>query len=128
VTVRFYSPDWIAAFNDAVSVLEPVPGPSFRMLQVVHGGPDGTFEIALVVDDGHVVLERDLPVDASPQVTVSVSYDDAAGLSRGELEPAQLVASGRLKVRGDLSVLVSGQELLTAAAARLATLSEATTY
>jgi putative sterol carrier protein len=126
--VRFYSPEWVAAFNDAVSGLEPVDGNSFRLLQVVHGGPEGTLEIALVVDEGHVELQRDPPADPAPQVTVSLGYDDAAALSRGELDPARLLASGRVKVRGDLSVLVRGQELLAEAAGRLATLSESTTY
>jgi putative sterol carrier protein len=125
--VRLYSEEWVAAFNEAVSGLEEDPGVSFRMLQVVHDGPDGTVRVALVVDGGRIVLERDPGEDPAPQVTVSVQFDDALALARGELDPARLLAAGRVKVRGDLSVLVKGQALLAAASARLDPLSEQTT-
>lgn len=125
--MRLYSDEWIAAFNGAVGGLEPDPDVSFRMLQVVHGGPDGTVRIGLSAHEGHVALEREPGDGFAPQVTVSVSFEDALALARGRLDPARLLAAGRVKVRGDLSVLVSGQALLAAAAARLEPLSEGTT-
>lgn len=126
--MRFYSSEWVAAFNEAVADLQADPGLSLRMVHVVHGGPDGDFSIALEVAGGRLVLERN-PDPARPgAVTVSISYDDAAALSRGELDPAQLLAAGRIKVRGDLSVLVTGQSLLADAATRVAALSSVTTY
>lgn len=124
--MRLYSPEWVAAFNEAVACVEVDPQVAFRMLQVVHGGPDGTFNVALVADGGTIVLERDPPADARPQVTVSVRWEDAAALARGELDPAQLLAAGRVKVRGDLSVLVRGQSVLAAAMERLGPLSDST--
>ena len=88
--------------------------------------------VTLVVEDGHVSLEPSTaPGDASatePQVTVSLSYDDAAALSRGQLDPAEALGAGKVRVRGDLSVLVAGHTLLAAAADRLADLQAATTY
>ena len=132
--MRLYSEEWIAAFNEAVRGLEADPHVSLRMLQVVQGGPEGTVRVLLRVQEGRVSLERaaagqpgePAPVPA-PQVTVSVQFDDALALSRGELDPAGLLAAGRVKVRGDLSVLVTGQEILAAAAPRLDALSERTT-
>jgi putative sterol carrier protein len=126
--VRFYSAEWVAAFNEAVTGVQASPVTSLRMVQQVHGAPDGPFSVALEISDGRIVLERDPDPDLPVQVTISVSYDDAAALSRGELDPAQLLATGRVKVRGDLSVLVRGQELLAEAAARAAALSAATTF
>ena len=126
--MHLYSPEWVAAFNEAVAGVEPAePGLSFRLLQVVHGGPDGTVRVGLHVHGGRVTLVRDPEDEPAPQVTVSVSYEDAVALSRGALDPAGLLASGRVRVRGDLSVLVKGQALLAAAAARLGPLSERTT-
>jgi hypothetical protein len=125
--VRIYSDEWVAAFNEAVAGLEPAPEVSFRMLQVVHGAPEGTLRIALCVADGRVLLERQPGDEPAPQVTVSVHYDDAVALARGELDPAKLLAEGRVRVRGDLSVLVSGQALLAQAARSLEPLSERTT-
>ncbi len=136
---RLYSEEWVAAFNEAVAGLEPERGVSFRMLQVVHGGPEGTVRVALSVEDGRVHLERQPPELQPPEqpgpcapgpgtpareVTLSVRYEDAVLVARGELDPAGLLAAGRVKVRGDVSVLVSGQSLLASVARRLEGLSE----
>jgi hypothetical protein len=148
---RFYSPEWVAAFNAAVAGLDAgavdtsasraASGGSFRVAQVVHGAPDGDRTVALVVTDGRLSLELEDPAgatagrptggagpDGRPDVTISLSYEDAAALSRGELDPAEAIGRGRVRVRGDLAVLVAGQALLAAAAPHLADLQAATTY
>lgn len=185
--MRLYSPEWVDAFNAAVAGLEPEPGVSFRMLQVVDGGPDGTLRVTLSVgaDGGGIALrvERDTggtggtptteplaetvaepvaeplaePVSEplaepvaepgreaasgagrgpatgagrgrEPQVTVMVAYEDAVALARGDVDPATLLRAGRVKVRGDLSALVTGQAILAEAANRLGSLSERTSF
>ncbi len=125
--MRLYSPEWVAAFNEAVAGVGAGTGVSFRMLQVVHDGPEGTLRVGLIAEDGTVRMELDPPDQPAPEVTVSVGYEDAAALARGELDPAQLLAAGRVKVHGDLSVLVRGQVMLAEAAGRLEGLSERTT-
>ena len=132
--MRLYSDEWIAAFNQAVAGLELDAGVSFSMLQVVRDSPEGTLRIMLSAHEGHVALERvpnaepsPLDPEPAPQVTVSVQFDDALALARGELDPARLLAAGRVRVRGDLSVLVRGQALLAATTARLGSLSAKTT-
>jgi len=136
----FYSPEWVAAFNAALAdlaVAQPDGGPSlaaadgrFRVLQVVHDGPDGAdVRVVLALADGRLTMAA--VADDDPErvnVTLSLSYDDAAALSRGELEPAALVGTGRVRVRGDLAVLVAGQALLASAAPQLAELQATTTY
>lgn len=177
--MRLYSPEWVDAFNAAVAGLEPEPGVSFRMLQVVDGGPDGTLRVTLSVgaDGGGIALrvERGTggtggtpttepvmepgaepvaeplagPVSEplaepvaepgreaasgagrgrEPQVTVMVAYEDAVALARGDVDPATLLRAGRVKVRGDLSALVTGQAILAEAANRLGSLSERTSF
>ncbi len=125
--MQLYSTEWISAFNEAVAGLDAEPGVSFRMVQVVHGGPGGTVRIALEVTDGRISLRHASPDEPAPQVTVSVSFGDAFALCQGELDPAKLLAAGRVKVRGDLSVLVKGQALMAAAVERLDALSKRTT-
>ena len=49
-------------------------------------------------------------------------------LSRGELTPAEALNAGRIRVRGDLSVLVAGQAMVDAARAGGGGLVPATTY
>jgi hypothetical protein len=48
-----------------------------------------------------------------------LTYDDALALARGSLQPADALAAGRVRVRGELSVLVAGQAVLNAAATAL---------
>jgi len=141
----FYSPEWVAAFNAAVADLDVSSvdaGPSlavadggFRVAQVVHDGPDDReireIRVVLALADGRLAMglePTDGPTNEPVNVTLSLSYEDAAALSRGEVDPATLVGTGRVRVRGDLSVLVAGQTLLASAAPRLAELQAATTY
>ena len=49
-------------------------------------------------------------------------------LSDGSLTPAEALTAGRIRVRGDLSVLAAGQELLAAARAHTRSLDAETTY
>ncbi len=63
-----------------------------------------------------------------PDVTVVISYDDAVAMSKGELAVAEALNSGRIRVRGDLSVLVAAQEMLMAARTSTRDLVASTTY
>ena len=139
----FYSPEWVAAFNAALADLD-VPtaddGPSlaagegrFRVLHVVHDGPGGAEQrVLLVLADNRLTMEIPAADDSggagAVNVTLSLPYADAVALSRGEVDPAALVGTGRVRVRGDLSVLIAAQALLSAAAPHLADLRAATTY
>ena len=147
--MQLYSPEWVEAFNRAAAEVTAHPGPAgdvagaqagaeepggtapsrqrdFRLLQVVHGAPEGTVRIGLEASAGRLVMTREPPDEPAPEVTLTVDYADAVALSRGEIDPARLIASGRVKVRGDLSVLVAGQSLLTRVATRVTPLSEGT--
>ena len=125
--MRLYSPEWVAAWNAAVAGSGPPVKAAFRMLQVVEGGPCGTIRVALDAGDRGIALVLDPPDEPSPQVTVSLSYEDAGALARGAVEPGRLVAEGRVRVRGDLAVLVAAQGILAEAATRLEGLSARTT-
>jgi putative sterol carrier protein len=86
--------------------------------------------VVLFVDAGQVRLSTSGQEagDDGPDVVVSLSYEDAAALSRGELDPIEALGTGRVQVRGDLSVLLAGQGLLAAAAGRMAELQAGTSY
>lgn len=136
---RFYSPEWVAAFNDAVTGLDAgevdtgaslaADGGRFRVVQIVHGAPEADLLVTLVVTDRRVSLELGEPeAGTRPDVTVSLSYEDAVELSRGNLDPVEALGMGKIRVRGDLAVLLAGQAILTSAAAHLSALQAATTY
>lgn len=140
---RFLSPQWVERFNEAASAAEvPEPGPeaglavrsgSFAMAQVVTDGPDGEVCTVLHVDGSKVSMEAG--DDGSPpdgaegaDVTVRLVWEDAVALSAGTLRPAEALAEGRIRVRGDLSVLAAAQATLAAVQPHLAGLRADTTY
>jgi hypothetical protein len=133
---RFLSPEWVAAFNDAVAdVAVPGPGPeaglaeqagTYSWCQVVTGGPGGEARVTLRMAGGRLSMEVGEAPDAD--VTVRVEWPDAIAMARGELGPAEAIAGGRVRVRGDLAVLRGGQALLDSLAPHLGALNAATTY
>ena len=82
-------------------------------------GVGDTVRTVLTVGEGGVTLVSD-PDSALPaNVTIVLSYPDALAMASGALDPADALANGRVRVRGELAVLVAGQAVLAAAAARL---------
>jgi putative sterol carrier protein len=141
---RFLSTEWIAAFNNAVDDADLGPlGSSgsvraesghFSVEELVSEVPDrsaadGPLRVVLTVDDGKVTMAAPESEEAGrSDVVVTLSYQDAAAMSRGELDPTQALGMGRVHVRGDLAVLVAGQAILASAAARLGPLQADTSY
>jgi len=138
---RFLTAEWVAGFNSALEgVVLPAPGPDaglaasdgrFVVAEEVRGTPDGDVRLVLRTADGALSLEvGPLTADtgAAADVTISLDYRDAAALSAGTLSPAEALTGGRIRVRGDLSVLTAGQELLSAAREHTRALDAGTTY
>lgn len=140
---RFLTEAWVAAFNAALDGVQlPTPGPDaglaaadgrFTVAQEVRGTPDGDIRLTLHTADGGVTLERSpltpsTGAGSTADVTIALAYADAAALARGELSPADALNAGRIRVRGDLSVLAAGQELLVEARAHTRDLDADTTF
>ena len=137
---RFLTTEWVDGFNAALSgVALPAPGPDaglaaadgrFTVAQEVRGTPDGDVRLVLRSDAGALALEVG-PLDGAPgdaDVTIAIGYEDAAALATGDLSPAEALNGGRIRVRGDLSVLAAGQELLRSARQHTRALDADTTY
>jgi hypothetical protein len=137
---RFLSPEWVNAFDAALQgVVLPDLGEDtgiaasdgrFTVAQNVHGGPDGEVTLLMTADAGslRMALVDGDSTDPRPDVTIVVSYEDAAALSTGELRAADAITAGRIRVRGDLSVLAAGQAMLVAAQPHIQSLAANTTY
>jgi putative sterol carrier protein len=96
------------------------------MCQVVTGGPGGEVRTTLRVEAGRVAL---IPGDAGDAaVTIRLTWDDAAAMAAGELAPGDAIAAGRVRVRGDLSVLAEAQAVLQAVQPHLQGLRDLTRY
>jgi putative sterol carrier protein len=140
---RFLTPEWVAAFDAALARAELPPldedagitasSGRFTVREEVRGGPDGDVVVTLQADDGTLRAWWSRPGEPAgdgpgPDVTVVLAYDDARDLVSGTLSPATALAEGRIKVRGDLSVLVASQALLAAAQPAVGPVAAATTY
>ena len=110
---RFLSPEWIRALDTAAGGAT-VPGDARLTLQQIVVGDDGEADVRfhLVVGDGR--LRMLAGEAASAEVTFIQSREVAAALSRGELNAQQALAAGRLKLRGDLDLLLRQAPALTA--------------
>jgi hypothetical protein len=137
---RYLSPEWVQSFNESLSQLDlsdaiaaagagslAASDGAFAVAQVVIDSPvapedpDGTVRTVLTVADGHATLELDPEGTHPANVTIVLAYDDALAMARGEIDPADALAAGRVRVRGQLAVLVAGQSVLAAAASQLGT-------
>jgi hypothetical protein len=133
---RFLSVEWVEAFNDAladVTITGPGPGAGlavrdgrFSMGQVVTGAPDGDIETTLRVIEGKVTMTAGASQDAA--VTIRLTWADAVSMAAGELAPAEAITAGRVRVRGDLSVLAEAQAVLSEVQPHLEKLREVTKY
>jgi len=133
---EFLSPEWVGAFNAAVAAAEvPEPGPDtalaaqggqFSVCQIVTGKSGDELATTLVVDAKRVTMVRE--ATDHPDVVVRLGWDDASALARGFLSPIDALAAGRIRVRGDLGVLVAGQALLGSLQELLHDLNAHTTY
>jgi hypothetical protein len=91
------------------------------------GASGGIVRTVLNVGDGRIMLMPDPDETLPSNVTIVVAYVDALSIARGELDPADALAAGRVRVRGELAVLVAGQSVLNAASLALGrTLTELT--
>lgn len=133
---RFLSSEWVDAFNEALAgiTIEP-PGADaglavrdgrFTMGQVVTGGPAGDVETTLRVHEGRVTMTTGESADA--EVTIRLAWADAVAMAAGELVPGEAIAAGRVRVRGDLSVLGEAQAVLSTVQPHLQALRDRTEY
>jgi SCP-2 sterol transfer family len=136
----YLSPEWVESFDAALGVLDLTDAVAaagagslaaadgrFSVVQVVTGVPEdvqaggGDVHLVLTVAEGKARLGLDPAGTLGGTATIVLGYAEALAMARGELDPADALAAGRVRVRGDLAALVAGQDVLAEAAARLGT-------
>jgi hypothetical protein len=136
---RYLSPEWVESFDSALRTLDlsdavaaagagslAAADGTFSVVQVVTGVPDdvaagGDVHLVLTVDGGRARLGLDPSKAEAGTATIVLGYAEALAMAQGNLDPADALAAGRVRVRGDLAALVAGQDVLAEAAARLGT-------
>jgi hypothetical protein len=107
--VRYLSSEWIDAAGRALAsdagLKDATVDVRLTLQQVVTDGPAGTVRWYVAVDHGHVEMaEGTAP---APDLRFTTTYATAAQIASGALGAQRAFAEGRLRVGGDLSLLVA---------------------
>jgi hypothetical protein len=128
--VRYLSAPWFDAARDALAGDAGLPGAvagiSLSIEQVVEGGPGGTVTWHLDLDGGRAALATG-PA-ARPDLRFTTAYDTAARIAAGTLSAQRAFAEGRLRVGGNLSLLIAHQRAFAAVDDVLAGVRAQTTF
>lgn len=128
--VRYLSDDWLAEAGRALAADRDLAAATsdleLTIAYEVTGTPDGKRTYALEFDHGTVTLHRTPPPE--PQVTFTLDYDTAAEIARGELSAQVAFMQGRLKLGGDVNVLIRAGSVLDGIGDALAALRARTEF
>lgn len=129
--MRFLSPEWLVAVQAALrtspEVAAATTGSSFRLLQVVTGGPEGDVSYLMTAAAGTVDVGP-APPDAASDVTLATTWETAVGITTGAVAPHDAFTTGRLVVRGDIDVLRAQASALAGLSAAFDEIRSQTTY
>jgi putative sterol carrier protein len=121
VSVKFLSDGWAAALkqelNQSDAFRQAAAGQKATIQQVITGG-DGDTHYWITIEDGRI----DLGVGdvEGEDATITQSYDSAAGLARGELSPVTAFMTGKLKIAGNMGLILGLQGALAQLPAAMA--------
>jgi len=107
VSMRFLSPEWVdalkAAVNDSAEFKEAAANQSARIQQAITTS-DGQTRYWTTIADGAIDMGMgDLD---GPDATITQSYDTAVALARRELSPVTAFMMGKIKVDGNMGLLL----------------------
>jgi SCP-2 sterol transfer family len=133
--VRYLSPDWMAAAGRALAgdeaLAAALAGLHLTIDQVVTGCPGGEVAWRVAVGDGGVrmtPLTQPPAGDTPADLRFTTDYRTAAATAAGEIGAQRAFVEGRLRVGGDLSLLIAHQRALGAVDDALAKVRAETTY
>jgi putative sterol carrier protein len=126
---RFLSEEWIealdAALRDDREALRATAGARIAVAQVVTDGPGGRVAYTVQVDDGSARVRGG---DAGADVTFTQDHATATAIARGELAAQAAFIEGRLRVGGDLALLMEHTQVLAGLDTALARARAVTTF
>ncbi len=125
----FLSDEWIAALDEVATAAAPVEalaGLSLTVLQVVEESPDRQVRYQLRIEDRSVHVVPGSTDDAD--LTLFVDGATARALHTGELNAQRALASGHLRVRGDLNRMLGSGDVLAVLGDLFAGVRAETTY
>jgi putative sterol carrier protein len=113
VPVQFLTDEWAAELKQRLNASESFRkglGGNNATVQQVISSPEGERRYWLRTEDGQIDMgSGDAP---NPDATITQDYDTAVALARGELNPVSAYMTGKLKISGNLMMLMGLQTAL----------------
>ncbi len=103
---KWLTQEWHEEFHRLAQSQPERPGASARMQYVVTGGPDGDVRYYWILENGQLV-ENGLGDITDPEITLTMTYEDAMKIQQGELDANAAFMQGRVKVAGNMAKLMS---------------------
>jgi putative sterol carrier protein len=94
---EYLSQEWLDAGRELAQEFPERAGATARLQYQVAGTPSGEVHYYWVIENGKL-LESTLGDDADAEITLSMSYDDAVKMQKGELDANAAFMQGRIKV------------------------------
>lgn len=131
---RYLTQAWFDEINHAAqndeSLRLATAGTHLTLQQVVTDGPEGERRYWLQIEDGSVRVaagdSAESQVDAD--ATFTQSYTTAVAVNRGELSTEDAFLDGRIRLHGDIGVLLRNQGALHNLGAAFAEVRNTTEY
>lgn len=121
MTVKFLSPEWAQALKTELNASEDfrraAAGQRATIQQVITQG-EGDTHYWIRIADGQIDLGVG-DVEAT-DATITQSYESAAALARGELSPVTAFMTGKLKIAGNMGMILGLQGALAQLPAAMA--------
>jgi putative sterol carrier protein len=121
VSVKFLSDEWAEALkaelNQSADFQQAAAGHTATIQQVITGA-DGTTNYWITIGGGKIDLGVG-DIDGE-DATITQSYDSAAALAKGELSPVTAFMTGKLKIAGNMGMILGLQGALAQLPAAMA--------
>jgi hypothetical protein len=104
---RFLSPEWFEEVQRATPAGDGQPDGADPLVlqQVVTGTPHGEVRYTVIVAGSRVARVETEPAGAEPDLTITVDWATACAVAQGRISTQQALMEGRLRIRGNLSLL-----------------------
>jgi putative sterol carrier protein len=127
---RYLSDEWFDEVNRAAAgsdrLAVDTAGVDLTIQQVVTGGPDGDVRYAVRVRNGTVEMSKG--DDPGADVTITEDWDTATAVASGSLSAPTAFMTGRIRVGGNVGVLLDAQGSLVGLDKVFADLRERTEF
>lgn len=103
---KFLSQEWLDTQRELAQEFPERASATARMQYHLTGGPDGDVDYYWVIEKGKL-LESQLGTDVDTEFTLTLTYDDAIKIQKGELDANAAFMQGRIKIDRNMGKLMS---------------------